>query len=262
MRIAQIAPLMERVPPKLYGGTERVVSYLTEELVRLGHEVTLFASGDSETRAELVAVLARRCGSTQRSSIRCRTTVAARGGAPAGRPTSTSSTSTSTTCTSRCSAERANCTVTTLHGRLDLPDLQPLFREFPDMPLVSISDAQRRPLPPAELARHRVSRPAARPAAARAGAPGGYLAFLGRISPEKRPDRAIEIAERAGMPLRIAAKVDRVDERLLREKIAPLLDASAGRVRRRDRRAREGRVPRQRARRCCSRSTGPSRSAW
>jgi glycosyltransferase involved in cell wall biosynthesis len=224
MRIAQIAPLMERVPPRLYGGTERVVAYLTDALVRLGHEVTLFASGDSQTLAKLVpcsreALRLDRAvvdplphGVLQLEEVRRQ---ADRFDVlhfhadylhfPLFR-------------------ERAHCTVTTLHGRLDLPDLQPLFREFTDMPLVSISDDQRRPMPPVRwlgTVHHGLPRDLLR---LEPESRGGYLAFLGRISPEKRPDLAIEIAERAGLPLRIFAKIDRVDELYFQAKIAPLLD--------------------------------------
>ena len=223
MRIAQVSPLYEAVPPRLYGGTERVVSYLTEELVRLGHDVTLFASGDSVTRAELVSP----CESALRLNPACMDPLAhhfvmlehiARRTAdfdvihfhidylhfPMSR-------------------RRELPQVTTLHGRLDLPDLIPLYREFHDMPLVSISDSQRKPIPwanwqatvyhglPRDLYRFHEQ-------------PGKYLAFLGRISPEKRLDRAIEIAKRAGMPLKIAAKVDKNDLEYFEETIAPLLE--------------------------------------
>lgn len=223
MRIAQIAPLIESVPPRLYGGTERVVSYLTEELVRLGHEVTLFASGDSVTSAELVPCAPRALRldpgvrdplphvMLQLERVRqqahrfdllhfhtdyCHF--------PLFRPI----------------AER---TVTTLHGRLDLPDLVPIHREFRDMPLVSISEDQRRPMPWARWVGtvHHGLPTGLLPFTAE---PQGYLAFLGRISPEKRPDRAIEIACKAGLPLKIFAKVDRADERYFQERIAPLLD--------------------------------------
>jgi glycosyltransferase involved in cell wall biosynthesis len=222
MRIAQVAPLYESVPPKYYGGTERVVSYLTEELVRQGHETTLFASGDSETQARLVAA----CPQSLRLDKRCRDQMARhyvmledvfqRAAEfdiihfhvdylhfPHSR-------------------REAVTHVTTLHGRLDLPDLVPLYQEFREMPVISISNAQREPLPwanwqatvyhgvPADIYRFRPE-------------PGSYLAFLGRISPEKRVDRAIEIATRVGMSLKIAAKVDRVDKDYFESVIAPLL---------------------------------------
>ena len=222
MKIAQVAPLYESVPPKAYGGTERVVSYLTEELVRRGQEVSLFASGDSVTAANLIPGCER--------SLRLSKTIdplaphflmleqvfkrardfdiihfhidylhfplSRRSGSPQ---------------------------VTTLHGRLDLPVLPPLYREFGDMPVVSISDAQRTPLPsahwvgtinhglPEDLFTFRAQAE-------------DYLVFLGRISPEKRVDRAIEIAQGAGRRLKIAAKVDKVDRRYFNKVIKPLLD--------------------------------------
>jgi glycosyltransferase involved in cell wall biosynthesis len=223
MKIAQIAPLMESVPPRLYGGTERIVSYLTDELVRLGHEVTLFASADSVTAAELVscASMALRLDANVRDPIPYYMLMLDR---------------------VRQLAEEfdilhfhidqfhfplfrqiADRTVTTLHGRQDLPDLKPLYLGFSEMPLVSISNDQRRPIASANFV-----------ATVHHGIPtnlhtpifnprGGYVAFLGRISPEKRPDRAIRIARTLGIPLKIAAKVDKVDDAYFREKIAPLL---------------------------------------
>lgn len=222
MRIAQVAPLAEAVPPKLYGGTERVVSWLTEELVRRGHEVTLFASGDSSTRAKLVPACQRalRLAGIRdhlASHIVLMHDV-------------------------RRLADRfdiihfhvdllqyamfedlAHKTLTTMHGRLDVPDFMPVYQAFPEMPLISISDHQRRPMPPdvSWLATIPHGMPEALiPFSAKGG---DYLAFLGRIAPEKRPDRAIEIARRAGLPLKIAAKVDRVDQAYFDQLIAPLL---------------------------------------
>lgn len=222
MRIAQVAPLYESVPPKYYGGTERVVSYLTEELVRQGHEVTLFASGDSVTNARLVAV----CRRSLRLDKHCIDQLAHH-----------------IVMLERVfqqasefdivhfhvdylhfsMSRRQRIThVTTLHGRLDIPDLFPLYQEFRDMPVISISNVQREPLPwanwqatvyhglPADLYRFRAQ-------------PGSYLAFLGRISPEKRVDRAIEIAKRVQIPLKIAAKVDRADKKYFKSTIEPLL---------------------------------------
>ena len=223
MRIAQVSPLYESVPPKLYGGTERVVSFLTEELVAEGHQVTLFASGDSETSATLVPITER----SLRLDPGCIDQLAhhfcmieqifrrahefdfihfhidylhfplsTRSGLPH---------------------------LTTLHGQLTMPDLVPLYRTYPDEPVVSISDAQREPLPwinwvgtvyhglPLELLTF-------------SRGPGSYLAFLGRIAPEKRPDRAIDIARRTGIPLLMAAKVDRADELYFEREIRPLLD--------------------------------------
>ncbi len=226
MKIAQIAPLAESVPPRLYGGTERVVSYLTEELVRLGHDVTLFASGDSVTRAKLVACAPRalRLDPRTKDALPSLSVMLERVRQRAHEfdvlhfhvesvhfPLFRS---------------LARKTVTTLHGRLDLPELPPLFREFPEMPLVSISNSQRRAAPnanwagtvyhglPAEIC-------PLNPAAPRGA--GRYLAFLGRVSPEKGLDRAIEIARRSGLRLRIAAKVDKDDEHYWREYLVPLL---------------------------------------
>jgi glycosyltransferase involved in cell wall biosynthesis len=223
MKIAQIAPLIESVPPRLYGGTERIVSYLTEELVRCGHDVTLFASADSITSAKLVPCCSR----------------GTRLGNPAADIIAPSMLMIDKV------RERANDfdilhfhidllhfplfrslearTVTTLHGRQDLVDLKQFYHHFRKMPLVSISAAQRQPLPDANFVatiHHGIPLDLHRPSFAR----GNYLAFLGRISPEKRPDRAIKIAQRVGLPLKIAAKVDKVDEAYFRNFILPLID--------------------------------------
>jgi glycosyltransferase involved in cell wall biosynthesis len=222
LRVAIVAPLHESVPPKLYGGTERVVSYLTEELIAQGHEVALFATADSRTRAEL-RPMARQ---GLRLDPGCRDPMAhhlvmldhvteaagefdvvhfhldylhlpfaKRLGAP---------------------------TLTTLHGRLDPAELAMVHRRFRDVPLVSISDAQRRPMAWANwLATVHHGLPAQLyPFSARAGS---YLAFLGRISPEKRPDRAIRLARRTGIPLRIAAKIEKTDQQYFEEVVRPLL---------------------------------------
>jgi glycosyltransferase involved in cell wall biosynthesis len=224
MRIAQVAPLHESVPPKLYGGTERVVSYLTEELVKQGHDVTLFASADSVTAARLRPVCERALRLQGRSvidpiahHIRMIEIVAGEAARfdvihfhidylhfPVTRRLETTA-------------------LTTLHGRLDLPDLVPIYREFREMSVVSISNAQRGPMPwvnwtgtvyhglPSDLYTPNTN-------------PGKYLAFLGRICPEKRVDRAIEIARRAGVPIRIAAKVDVADREYFNSEIRPLLN--------------------------------------
>ncbi len=221
MHIAQVAPLYESVPPQLYGGTERVVSYLTEALVALGHEVTLFASGDSRTSARLVPCVSR--------SLRL---------------------------DEQCVDQLAHHVVsldevirryrefdilhfhtdylhfplsqlvdpprvTTLHGRLDIPDLVPVYAAFPGEPVVSISDSQRTPLPIANwvgTVYHGLPISAYEPGPGT----GGYLAFIGRISPEKRVDRAVTIARQAGLPLKIAAKIDRADREYYEREVAHL----------------------------------------
>jgi glycosyltransferase involved in cell wall biosynthesis len=223
MRIAQVAPLVESVPPPGYGGTERVVSYLTEELVRQGHDVTLFASGDSLTGAELVACApsSLRLDEAVIDSLAHQVVQLEAVAAAAHRfdvihwhvdyfhfPMSR-----------RLGAPN----VTTLHGRLDIPDLQPVYAEFREMPVVSISNDQRTPLPQANWAatvHHGMPLDELRPHLV----PGAYLAFLGRVSPEKRADRAIEVARRVGMPLRIAAKVDPADQEYFEREIEPLLE--------------------------------------
>jgi glycosyltransferase involved in cell wall biosynthesis len=223
MRIAQVSPLYESVPPRFYGGTERVVHYLTEELVLQGHDVTLFASGDSATCARLVAA----CSTAVRLD-----------------PKSVDGLAVHVLMLEKVFQSAADfdiihfhidylhfpysrrCTtphITTLHGRLDIPDLKGLYREFSDVPLVSISDAQRKPLnwvnwqatvyhglPPDLLPPGDGS--------------GGYLAFLGRISPEKGVDRAVEIAGRAGMHLKIAAKIEKADRKYFETQVRPLFD--------------------------------------
>jgi glycosyltransferase involved in cell wall biosynthesis len=224
MKIAQVSPLMEAVPPKLYGGTERIVAYLGDELAALGHEVTLFASGDSVTRARLepvwpcalrldktirdylaphivsLEILARRAEEFDVVHLHVDYLgypILQRTGAPF---------------------------LATLHGRLDLPELGRIYDTFNDVPVVSISEAQREPLPQAgyiATIQHGIPERSLLPGF---GA-GGYLAFLGRISPEKAPDAAIRIAALAGLPLKIAAKVDRVDREYFAQRIEPLLIA-------------------------------------
>ena len=222
MRIAQIAPLYESCPPQFYGGTERVVSYLTEELVRMGHDVTLFASGDSRTAARLIPACKR--------ALRLD-------------PSVTDPLAYHMIMMNLVLQEAENFDilhfhtdylhfptfangsypiVTTLHGRQDLPDLVPLYREFCATPLVSISDDQRKPLPRAHWV-GTVYHGLPENLLPAGPGDGGYLAFVGRISPEKRPDRAIEIARRVGIPLKIAAKVDRADNLYFERVIRPLL---------------------------------------
>lgn len=223
MRIAIVSPLMESVPPKLYGGTERIVSYLTEELVHQGHDVTLFASGDSVTCADLHPITAQ----SLRLDPDCRDPV----------PHYAVLLDEVVSAADQFDVLHFNIdylhfplarrlglrTVTTLHGRLDIPDLAPLYRHFADMPVVSISDAQRLPLPVANWAAT-IHHGLPRKLYSLHPKPGNYLAFLGRISPEKRPDRAIRIARRAGLPLRIAAKIEKGgDEVYFEECIRPLL---------------------------------------
>lgn len=223
MKIAQVSPLYESVPPKLYGGTERVVSYLTEQLHKMGHDVTLFASGDSITSAKLVPI--------GKSALRLN-------------PDTTDSLSSHFVLMETVEKHagefdvihshidylyyplikrNSNNYVTTLHGRLDLPELLPLYREYQEVPLVSISNSQRKPLSFANWI-----------ATVYHGLPDNlydfnpvpqeYLAFVGRISPEKRVDRAIELATAANVPLKIAAKVDKADAEYFETKIKPLLD--------------------------------------
>ena len=225
MRIAQVAPLYESVPPKLYGGTERVVSYLTEELVRLGHEVTLFASGDSETNARLVPACDRalwrdpNCRETLPHHVRLMELVFREARKfdvihfhcdylhfPLLR---------------RC----ATAGVTTLHGRVHPPDLQPLFEEYGETPLVSISDSQRRPLPGANW-QATVYHGLPRDLQTFRQRGGDYLLFVGRISPEKRLDRAIEIARQTGRQLKVAAKIYDEDRAYYQNAIEPLLRES------------------------------------
>jgi glycosyltransferase involved in cell wall biosynthesis len=223
MRIAQIAPLYEAVPPKLYGGTERVVSYLTEALVDLGHDVTLFASGDSVTSAKLEAAWPRalRLDPTIRDAMAPHMLLLERVRRAAHEfdvlhfhldylPFPLFS-------------QMDTPFVTTLHGRLDLPELQPMFDTFGDAPVISISDSQRQPLPQANWLNtiyHGLPEQLLTP---RTDRKPEYLAFLGRICPEKRVDTAIRIAAQSGLPLKIAAKVDKVDMEYFKAEIEPLL---------------------------------------
>jgi glycosyltransferase involved in cell wall biosynthesis len=222
MNIAQVAPLYESVPPKYYGGTERVVSYLTEELVNQGHQVTLFASGDSVTQARLVAP----CPHALRLDPHCRDSLAPH---VVMLERLFRHAATFDIIHSHLDylpfplmSRHSTPTLTTLHGRLDLPELVPIYQTFPTMPVVSISQDQRAPLPwlnwqgtvyhglPEHLYAFREE-------------PGSYLAFLGRIAPEKQVDQAIAIAKQVRMPLKIAAKVDQVDRAYFDTMIQPLL---------------------------------------
>ena len=225
LRIAQLAPLYERIPPKLYGGTERVVSYITEELVRRGHQVTLFASGDSVTTATLWAGCEQALRLTGKPEM----------GTYLQLPMISD--------VFQNAKERFDVihshldywsfpfaqlvevpTVATMHGRLDIEELHPIYARYRDVPLVSISDAQRVHMPFVNwiaTVHHGLPRNLLTPRYE----PGKYLAFLGRISPEKRPDIAIEVARKAGIPLKIAAKVDVVDrdyfEQVIRPRLSP-----------------------------------------
>jgi glycosyltransferase involved in cell wall biosynthesis len=224
MKIAQISPLMESVPPRLYGGSERIVSYLTDELVRQGHDVTLFASGDSVSSANLVRCvpMALRLDANVKDPIPYYMLMLDRVREmadefdilhfhidqfhfPLFRPI-------------------AHRTVTTLHGRQDLHDLKPLYVGFSDMPLVSISNSQRKPIANANFAATVYHGLPAQTLKPNYKPTGDYVAFLGRISPEKRPDRAIRIAQALGLKIKIAAKIDKVDEAYFREHIASLFN--------------------------------------
>jgi len=225
MRIAQVAPLTEAVPPKLYGGTERVVHWLTEELVALGNDVTLFASGDSQTSGKLDATWpkALRLDGSVRDANALHMVMLER-------------------VRRKCDDEEFDFLhfhldyypfslfsrqptpfVTTLHGRLDLPEHQPVFHTFSKVPVISISNSQRRPVPQANWIRtihHGLPEKLLTPQPVTPG----YLAVLGRIAPEKGVDRAIKIAIRCGMPLKIAAKIDRADEDYYNDVMRPLMD--------------------------------------
>lgn len=222
MRIAQVSPLYESVPPKLYGGTERVVSYLTEALVRMGHDVSLFASGDSRTAATLIPV----CPSALRLSGKRHDPIARHYlllEEVARRADEFDVIHFHTDYLHYPLARRMRrpAHLTTLHGRLDLPDLDALHAEYAEMPLASISNSQREPLPQANW-QGTVYHGLPRDLYTLNERPAGYLAFLGRVSPEKRVDWAIEIARRAGMEIRIAAKIDSADRPYFEAEIEPL----------------------------------------
>jgi len=222
MKIAQIAPLMEAVPPKLYGGSERIVAYLSDALTALGHDVTLFASGDSTVAGRLAPVWpqALRLDPSVSDYLAPHMILLE---AVARRAPQFDVIHSHVEYLGYPLPRRVGVPfLTTLHGRLDLPVLRRIYDTFNDVPVVSISDAQRRPVPEANYLatiQHGIPERLLLPGF---GA-GGYLAFLGRISPEKAPDAAIRIAQKAGMPMRIAAKVDKVDRRYFEELIEPML---------------------------------------
>jgi glycosyltransferase involved in cell wall biosynthesis len=223
VKIAQVAPLYESVPPHAYGGTERVVSYLTEALVEMGHEVTLFASGDSVTSANMVSVVPRslRLDPDKPDALVWHTIMMDRvlKAAPSFDIIHFHTDVLQLPLVGHC---KTAC-VSTAHGRLDLPELKALFRCFPSHPMVSISNSQRAPLPWLNW-RATVHHGLPLGLYALHDKPQDYFAFVGRISPEKRADRAIEIAQACGMPLRIAAKIDPADEAYFESTIEPLLD--------------------------------------
>jgi glycosyltransferase involved in cell wall biosynthesis len=222
VKIAQVAPLYESVPPQAYGGTERVVSYLTEALVQMGHEVTLFASGDSVTSGHLVPVLPHslRLNPDKPDPLVWHTIMLdmVQKAAPSFDVIHYHMDILQLALVGHC---RTPC-VSTAHGRLDLPDLKPLFRRFPNHPMVSISDSQRAPLPWLNW-RATVHHGLPLGLYTAHPQPQNYFAFVGRISPEKRVDRAIEVAQACGVPLRIAAKVDAADRDYFHSTIEPLL---------------------------------------
>ena len=223
LRIAQLAPLYERIPPKLYGGTERVVSYITEELVRRGHQVTLFASGDSETGALLVPGCPQSLRLAGKAELGGFLQLPMISDVYDGAANRFDVIHSHIDYWSFPFARLTNVpTVATMHGRLDVEELHPVYARYRSMPLVSISDAQRTPLPLmnwVDTIYHGLPRDLLR----FSPGPGKYLAFLGRISPEKRPDLAIEVARRVGIPLKLAAKVDAVDRDYFQTVIKPLL---------------------------------------
>jgi glycosyltransferase involved in cell wall biosynthesis len=225
MRIAQIAPLAESVPPKLYGGTERVIAWLTDELIELGHQVTLFASGDSVTRAELVAAWPRalRLGRPRTDPMAAHAVLLEMVAQRAGEFDVV-----------HCHVDwtplpllsrHSTAFMTTCHGRLDLPGFPSVVRKFQSAPFVSISDNQREPLPEANwlgTVYHGMPATLLQPSFSE----GRYLAFLGRLTAEKGPEAAIRIARAADMPLRIAAKLPRGERGYFKEKVEPMIDGT------------------------------------
>ena len=223
MRIAQIAPLAESVPPKFYGGTERVIAWLIDELVELGHDVTLFASGNSQTRAKLESIWP----------------YAFRLGRPRTDPVAVQAVLLETMARRAAEFDVIHCHVdwlalplltrsgvpflTTVHGRLDIAGLPDVVRHFPDAPFVSISHNQRLPLPGASwlgTVYHGLPSDSLHPRFE----PGSYLAFLGRLTKEKGPEEAMRIARDAGVPLRIAAKVPKGERGYFKEQLEPKID--------------------------------------
>jgi glycosyltransferase involved in cell wall biosynthesis len=223
MKIAQVAPLFESVPPQCYGGTERVVSYLTEELVRQGHQVTLFASGDSVTQAHLVAACPRALRLDEQCVDQLAHCMVLLEHVFRQAPTFDLLHFHIDYLHFPLSVRQRVPHVTTLHGRLDIPDLVPVYQTFPSMPVVSISDAQRLPLPGLQW-QGTVYHGLPEDLYTFQDTPGSYLAFLGRISPEKGIEQAIAIARQAGMPLKIVAKIDQVDREYFQSVVQPLLD--------------------------------------
>ena len=223
MRIAQIAPLAESVPPKLYGGTERVVAYLTDELVALGHDVTLFASGDSRTTARLIPI----CPSALRLGGRCLDPLAYHVAmieqVRRMRPQFDIIHSHVEYLPMAILGRGSPALLTTLHGRLDQPEFECVYREFRDFPVVSISASQRAPLPWMNWV-GTVHNGLPERLLTEGSAHGRYLAFLGRISPEKGPDVAVRLAIRAGIPIKLAAKIDQSDRMYFESSIRPFLD--------------------------------------
>jgi glycosyltransferase involved in cell wall biosynthesis len=259
MRIAQVAPLAESVPPKLYGGTERVIAWLTEELIALGHEVTVFASGDSATPATLVPAWPRalRLGRPKSDPAVAETALLELVGQYAQRFD-----------VIHCHTNWTHLPLltrlgvpflTTLHNRLDTPGLPDVVARFPVAPFISISNDQRKPLSGANwlgTIYHGLPADSLQPSLSA----GSYLAFLGRLSPDKGPETAFRLARAAKMSLRIAAKLPRAERVYFKQQVEPLIDGKqiqiVGEVNERTKQ-----VSSQMLRRCYFRSTGPSRSA-
>ena len=263
MKIAQVAPLMESVPPRLYGGTERIVSYLTEELVEQGHDVTLFASGDSLTSAAWCPCTAEGAAAERRQGSDPLPSDHARRGAPACRRRSTCCTSTSTCCTIPVIRDFAWRTVTTLHGRLDLPDMHPLYSTFSDAPLVSISDNQRKPMPPVNWAgriHHGLPQNLLQPLGARrrrlSRLPRPHLAR--EAARPRHRDRGAQRAASCASPPRSTRSTATTGARRSSRCCGAMPTSTTSARSATPRRRTSWATPR----RCCFPSTGPSRSAW